>query len=182
MIDVIGVTKGHGFCGVIKRFGVRHMQLKTHRGYRKVGCIGAWHPSRVRWTVARAGQYGFHHRTETNKKIYRIGKGAKYDNTKNNATTQNDLTEKNITPLGGFPHYGVVNDDFVMIKGCCVGPRKRILTLRKSLHTQIKRSALEEIHLKFIDTSSKMGHGRFQTQDEKAKFYGRVKDVKEKSE
>jgi ribosomal protein L3 len=40
-----------------------------------VACIGAWHPSRVQFTVARAGQKGYHHRTEINKKIYRIGKG-----------------------------------------------------------------------------------------------------------
>ncbi|CDY45154.1 BnaA09g14380D [Brassica napus] len=32
----------------------------------------------------------------------------------------------------------------------------------------------EEIKLKFIDTSSNGGHGRFQTAEEKAKFYGRV--------
>jgi len=74
-IDVIGVTKGHGFQGVIKRFGVRHLPRKTHRGHRKVACIGAWHPAHVAWTVARAGQMGFHHRTEMNKKIYRLGVG-----------------------------------------------------------------------------------------------------------
>ena len=34
------------------------------------------------------------------------------------------------------------------------------------------RVALEQINLKFIDTSSKFGHGRFQTPDEKAKFMG----------
>lgn len=56
LLDVIGVTKGKGFAGVIKRWGVRHLQKKSHRGYRKVGCIGAWHPARVAWTVARAGQ------------------------------------------------------------------------------------------------------------------------------
>jgi large subunit ribosomal protein L3e len=39
---------------------------------------------------------------------------------------------------------------------------------------QIKRSALEEINLKFIDTASKMGHGRFQTYEEKAKYFGRA--------
>ena len=33
--------------------------------------------------------------------------------------------------MGGFPHYGEVKQDFVMIKGCCIGPKKRILTLRK---------------------------------------------------
>ncbi|KAI0215971.1 60S ribosomal protein L3 [Massospora cicadina] len=30
------------------------------------------------------------------------------------------LLEKTITPMGGFPHYGVVREDFVMIKGGCV--------------------------------------------------------------
>ena len=32
---------------------------------------------------------------------------------------------------GGFPHYGEVNEDFIMVKGCVVGPKKRVLTLRK---------------------------------------------------
>ena len=63
-IDVLGATKGKGFCGVIKRFGVKKLPRKTHRGLRKVGCIGSWHPSRVQWTIARAGQMGYHHRTE----------------------------------------------------------------------------------------------------------------------
>lgn len=170
-LDVIGVTKGKGYAGTIKRFGVRHLQKKTHRGYRKVGCIGAWHPARVAWSVPRAGQLGYHHRTETNKKIYRVGKGES-GGAKNNATTAADPTDKNITPLGGFPHYGVVRDDFLIIKGCCVGPKKRVLMLRKSLNVHTSKSALEEITLKFIDTSSKMGHGRFQTATEKNGFYG----------
>lgn len=74
MIDTIGATKGHGKEGVITRYGIKRLNRKTHRGRRKVACIGAWHPSRVSFTVARAGQRGYHHRTETNKKIYRIGK------------------------------------------------------------------------------------------------------------
>lgn len=174
LIDVIGVTKGKGFTGVIKRWGVRHLQKKSHRGYRKVGCIGAWHPARVAWTVARAGQSGYFHRTELNKKIYRIGKGER-GGAKNNATTDADITEKNITPMGGFPHYGVVREDFIIIKGCCVGPKKRFLLLRKSMLVQTKRENLEKINLKFIDTSSKMGHGRFQTTIEKQTFYGNLK-------
>ena len=173
-IDLIGVTKGKGYQGVISRWGCAMLQRKTHRGYRKVACIGAWHPARVRWTVSRAGQKGYHHRTEINKKVYRIGKPAKDDKGKLewNASTASDLTEKNITPLGGFPHYGEVNDYFVMIKGCVVGPKKRVITLRKSLVPGTSRSALEEITLKFIDTSSKFGHGRFQTKKEKEKFMG----------
>jgi large subunit ribosomal protein L3e len=171
MIDVIGVTKGHGFEGVTSRWGTRRLPRKTHKGLRKVACIGAWHPSRVSYAVPRAGQDGYHHRTEINKKIYRVGKGED----KKNASTEFDLTEKRITPMGGFPHYGVVDEDFIMVKGCVVGVKKRVLTLRKSLLNHTSRSALEKVQLKFIDTSSKFGHGRFQTADEKKKFMGSTK-------
>jgi large subunit ribosomal protein L3e len=75
--------------------------------------------------------------------------------------------------MGGFPHYGVVNHDYVMIKGCCVGYKSRPLILRHQIHNRTTRSATEKINLKFIDTSSKLGHGKFQTSSEKNKFYGR---------
>jgi len=176
MIDVIGVTQGHGFEGVTTRWGTRRLPRKTHKGLRKVACIGAWHPARVSYTVARAGQHGYYHRTEVNKKIYRLGKG----DDKKNATTEADLTEKRITPMGGFPHYGIVKNDFLLVKGCVVGTKKRVLTLRKSLLTQKSRAAQEKIAegLKFIDTSSKFGHGRFQTSNEKHKFMGVLKREK----
>lgn len=76
-----------------------------------------------------------------------------------------------------------------------MGPKKRVITLRKvreympscslrnsftsfcvmflvlqSLIVNFKRKDREEIELKFIDTSSKFGHGRFQTPSEKANF------------
>jgi len=181
-IDVIGVTKGRGFEGVTHRWGVRKLPRKTHKGLRKVACIGAWHPSRVKYTVPRAGQNGYHHRTEMNKKIYRIGKAiAQADGTviKNNGATEFDLTEKNITPMGGFPHYGVVKNDFLMLKGACVGVKKRVVTLRKSLFPQTNRRAAEKVSLKFIDTSSKFGHGRFQTGEEKKTFLGLLKKDKD---
>ena len=40
---------------------------------------------------------------------------------------------------------------------------------------QTKRAALEEVNLKLIDTTSKMGHGRFQTAEEKKAFMGPLK-------
>jgi len=171
MIDVIGVSKGHGYEGVTARWGVRKLPRKTHKGLRKVACIGAWHPSRVSFTVARAGQDGYHHRTEINKKVYRIGK----KENASNGSTEFDLTKKTITPMGGFPRYGSVNEDFVIVKGCVVGTKKRVLTLRKTLLNQTSRDSQEQIKLKFIDTSSKFGHGRFQTSDEKKKFLGAMK-------
>jgi len=185
MIDIIGVTKGKGFKGVTSRWHCKKLPRKTHKGLRKVACIGAWHPSRVSFTVARAGQKGYHHRTEINKKIYRIGKGTYTKDgkvVKSNATTEYDVTEKSITPMGGFPHYGEVNCDFLMIKGCVVGPKKRVITLRKSLLTQTKRAAMEKISLKFIDTSSKFGHGKFQTPQEKKAFMGPMKKDRVKEE
>jgi large subunit ribosomal protein L3e len=174
MIDLAGVTTGGGFEGVVARFGVTRLQRKTHRGLRKVACIGSWHPSRVQFGVPRAGQDGYHHRTEMNKKIFRIGDAAKGEDGKvnYNASTASDLTEKTITPLGGFPHYGEVNEDYVMVKGSVMGPKKRVITLRKSCVPQTSRTAQEEIELKFIDTSSKFGHGRFQTKKEKDAFFG----------
>ncbi|VDQ12229.1 unnamed protein product [Trichobilharzia regenti] len=172
MIDVIGVTKGKGFKGVTSRWHTKKLPRKTHKGLRKVACIGAWHPARVARSVARAGQKGYFHRTELNKKIYRIGLVPK---PKGNASTDFDLTAKNITPMGGFPHYGEVRNDYVMLKGCCMGPRKRVITLRKTLIPQVKPRSKEKIALKFIDTSSKFGHGRFQTRAEKQAIMGPLK-------
>merc|ERR1711927_127696 len=142
MVDTIGITKGRGYHGVTSRWHTKKLPRKTHRGLRKVACIGSWHPSRVAFSVARAGQHGFHHRTEANKKIYKLGK---VGTESYQCTTGTDPTVKEITPLGGFPHYGVVKNDWLMIKGGVVGTRKRCITLRKSLLEHTSRKSLEEI-------------------------------------
>jgi len=177
-IDTVAVNKGYGFKGVVSRWGVKKLPRKTHKGLRKVACIGAWHPARVSWAVPRAGQKGFHHRTEQNKKIYRVGKAVRSEAGKEvhtNGATDFDLTQKSITPMGGFVRYGEVKEDFLMIKGSIQGPPRRIITLRKSLHVPTTRSALEKVNLKWIDTSSQFGHGKFQTTDEKEKYLGPTK-------
>jgi large subunit ribosomal protein L3e len=171
VVDVIAVTKGHGFEGVTHRWGTKKLPRKTHKGLRKVACIGAWHPSKVMFSVGRAGQStlkcqlriyklssrasadGYHHRTELNKKIYRIGSGAD----ESNASTESDVTKKVITPMGGFPHYGIVKNDYLMLKGSIPGTKKRVITIRKSLMVHTSRRDLEKVQLKFIDTSSKFG-------------------------
>lgn len=55
--------------GVTSRWNTKKLPRKTHKGLRKVACIGAWHPARVGYTIARAGQKGYNHRTEINKKV-----------------------------------------------------------------------------------------------------------------
>merc|ERR1712216_491442 len=170
MIDTIAISKGKGYEGVVTRWGVTKLPRKTHKGLRKVACIGSWHPSRVKFTRATL--------TELNKKVYKIAKGVRGADgkiTQNNATTEFDLTVKGITPLGGFPHYGEVNEDYIMLRGAVPGVKRRLITMRKTLVAQTNRSSLEKIGLKFIDTSSKFGHGRFQTAEEKKKFMGPVK-------
>jgi large subunit ribosomal protein L3e len=188
MIDCIAVTKGHGFQGVTSRWGTKKLPRKTHKGLRKVACIGAWHPSHVQWTVARAGQMGYHHRTSVNHKVYRIGKGKD----EKNAATDFDVVNKTITPyvslsilkpilltcpssMGGFVHYGEVKNDFVLLKGSVPGVKKRVMTLRKSMYVHRTRKALEKVELKWIDTSSKFGHGAYQTPQEKRQFLGTLK-------
>merc|ERR1712193_395740 len=176
MIDTIGITKGRGYHGVTSRWHTKKLPRKTHKGLRKVACIGAWHPSRVAFSVARSGQKGYHHRTEINKKGYRTVDGK---TVKNNAATEVDITDKSINPVGGFVHYGLVKNDFVLIKGGVIGPKKRAITLRKSLLKQTSRAAMENVNLKFIDTTSKMGPGRFQTIEEKKSFMGPLKKDRE---
>jgi len=171
-IDVIAVTKGHGFEGVTHRWGTKKLPRKTHKGLRKVACIGAWHPSKVMFSVARAGQNGYHHRTSMNHKVYRIGQ---LDSINKSGSTEFDIAEKSINPLGSWVRYGNVKNDFVMLKGSCPGPVKRVITLRKALRVHTSRAHLEKVQLKYIDTTSKFGHGKFNTPEEKAAFLGQLK-------
>jgi len=172
MIDVIGLTKGHGFQGVVKRWGVTRLPRKTHKGLRKVACIGSWHPSRVSYTVARAGQMGYFHRVHFNKKVYMLGKSLQTEEGKLAGKTEFDVTDKSINPVGGFPHYGFVTEDFIMIKGPVQGTTKRVVTLRKTIQEKTFRTAKEEVVLKFIDTSSKMGTWKISNFGRKTSIHG----------
>ena len=112
-VDVIGVTKGRGFQGVIKRFGVRELP-KWHKHRKGSRRIGARSPATGSLsTVPQAGQMGFHRRTEYNKWILYLGDSG-YE----------------VTPSGGFPHYGLVRSEYVILQGSVFGPAKRPLVLR----------------------------------------------------
>ncbi|MDV3278504.1 MAG: 50S ribosomal protein L3 [Nitrososphaerales archaeon] len=113
-VDVLGITKGKGFEGPVTRFGVKRKQHKSRKSVRAVGVIGPWHPAAVMYTVARAGQMGFHQRTETGKRILLMGNGK----------------EKPITPAGGFLHFGVVNGDYAVLRGSVPGPASRFVIVR----------------------------------------------------
>jgi large subunit ribosomal protein L3 len=113
-VDVLAITKGKGFQGPVKRWGIKKLPRKTKGGVRQVGSIGPWSPARIMWTVPAAGQMGYHQRTEFNKRILKIG---------------NDGRE--VTPQGGFLRYGPLKSDYVVIAGSIPGPTKRLVHLRQ---------------------------------------------------
>jgi len=117
-IDVIGVTKGKGWQGPVKRFGVKIRGRKQHGKRRHVGTMGSETPRMIKWTVPQAGQMGFFRRTENNKRILKIGERG-----------------DEVTPKSGFTNYGVVKGDYLIIEGSVPGPRKRLIILRAGVRT-----------------------------------------------
>ncbi len=112
-IDTVAVTKGKGFQGPVKRWGIKILPRKSRKTKRGVACIGPWKPPRVLYTVPRAGQMGYHQRTEYNKRIMKIG-----------------AVGSDITPAGGFVRYGVVKGPYILLQGSVPGPKKRLIRLR----------------------------------------------------
>ncbi|MFH0885157.1 MAG: 50S ribosomal protein L3 [Candidatus Micrarchaeota archaeon] len=118
-VDVVSISIGKGWQGAVKRFGVAKQRRKATGKMRHVGTLGQWHPAYVLYTVPQAGQTGYHQRTEMNKRILRIGQ-----------------KPEEINPSSGFPHYGFVRNDFVVVKGSVPGPVKRLIKLRLAVRAK----------------------------------------------
>jgi large subunit ribosomal protein L3 len=116
-VDISSITKGKGWAGTIKRFGTARLFHKATNKVRHVGTLGPFTPGKVLFTVPQAGQLGFNYRTESNKRILKIGAAA-------------DV--KSINPSSGFLHYGNVKNDYIIVKGSVGGPAKRMVRIRKS--------------------------------------------------
>lgn len=116
LLDARGLTKGKGTQGPVKRFGITLRDHKSEKGVRKVGSIGPWHPARITFRVPMAGQTGFQTRLVYNLKVITSGK----------------ISEKDINPKAGFPHYGKLKSAYIVLKGSIPGPQKRQLLLTPS--------------------------------------------------
>ncbi|MEE9406423.1 MAG: 50S ribosomal protein L3 [Candidatus Aenigmarchaeota archaeon] len=129
-IDVQGVTKGKGYQGPVKRFGIKIRPRKHEKKRRHVGCLGPRNVARVLpGKLAMAGQLGFQSRTEYNKRIVRLGTGG-------------------VSAKGGFVNYGVVPGDYILIEGSIPGPKKRLVMLRPGLRANQKdQIQLKEVYL-----------------------------------
>ncbi|MFX1500746.1 MAG: 50S ribosomal protein L3 [Promethearchaeota archaeon] len=136
LVDVIAITKGKGFQGPVKRFGIKILTRKNNKIKRAVACIGPWHPARVLYTVPRAGQLGFHQRTEYHKRIMLIGEN-----------------EEEINPKGGFIKYGKINGDYILILGSIPGSKKRLIRIRKTIRP-IRSFILNTPEITFVSRES----------------------------
>jgi large subunit ribosomal protein L3 len=140
LVDVLGITKGHGVKGPVRRWGIAVMKRKHARTGRKrhVGNLGPWNPHRIRWQVPQLGQTGYHQRTEYNKRILKLGQDA-----------------KDVTPIGGFMHYGKLNNEFLIVKGSIPGPTKRVIRIRPAVRP--KNTPKQAPELLYMSTSTKQG-------------------------
>jgi large subunit ribosomal protein L3 len=116
-IDISAITRGKGVEGPITRFGVKRKQHKSRKSVRALGTLGPISPAVVTYTVPRQGQRGFHQRTEYNKRILIIS----------NSDKDSDFK---INPKGGFEHYGLVKNDYIIVKGSVAGVPKRLIKMR----------------------------------------------------
>jgi len=115
-VDAIAITKGKGWQGPVKRFGLKIRGRKQHGKRRHVGTMGSETPRMIKWTVPQAGQMGFAKRTEYKKRIIKIGEDG-----------------KEITPKSGFTRYGIIKENYIILEGSVPGPRKRLIMLRATV-------------------------------------------------
>lgn len=112
-LDLHGISRGKGFQGPVKRFGVAIRNHKSEKAVRNPGSLGPWKgQTHIMWKVAHAGQMGVHQRTEYNKWLIKIG-----------------TKPEEINPKGGFLRYGFVKNQYVLVKGSVLGPSKRLVRL-----------------------------------------------------
>ena len=112
-VDVAAVSTGKGWQGPVKRWGVTILQAKGRKTKRGIATLGPWNPHHVMYSVARAGQMGYHQRIEYNKRILKIGKDG-----------------KEVSVKGGFIRYGILKGPYIIIEGSIPGTEKRTIKLR----------------------------------------------------
>jgi len=121
-LDIHSVTKGKGFQGAVKRFGIGLKNHKSEKGRRTPGSLGGWKgQAHFMWRVAHAGQTGHHLRTEHNKWLIKIG----------------DKVE-DVNRNGGLHGYGIVKSQYILIKGSIAGPKKRLIRFNYSIRVNRK--------------------------------------------
>ncbi|MBS3114592.1 50S ribosomal protein L3 [Candidatus Woesearchaeota archaeon] len=139
IIDTHSLTKGKGFQGPMKRFGIQLRHHKSEKSRRNPGTLGPWRgQGHVMWRVAHAGKMGYHLRTEYNKWIVKIGNKSDEISTK-----------------GGFLNYGVVKNPYILLKGSVSGAQKRLIRFTDAIRP--KKNVPEAPQITYISAESKQG-------------------------
>lgn len=139
-LDAHAITKGKGYQGPVKRFGVSLRAKKSEKVKRGPGALGSWKAqAHTHYRIAKAGQTGYHQRLDINKWLIHI----------------NDKPE-NINAKGGFKRYGFVKNPYVLIKGSLPGPAKRLIKLTHSFRPR-KNIPKQAPSINYISTSSQLG-------------------------
>ena len=130
VVDLRGLTKGHGFSGPVKRLGIKLKQKKSEKGQRRPGSLGPWHPARVTFRAPMAGQLGMFTRIVYNNKIIDIGKSE--------------------GKLKSIKNYGDVKTDYILVRGSIQGSAKRALLVTKPLRASKKQTKKDFELIKII--------------------------------
>jgi len=123
LVDIRGLTKGKGFSGPVKRFGIKLKQHKSEKGRRRPGSLGPWHPAHVSFRVPMAGQLGMFTRIQQNSKLIFLGK----------------ISDLNINPSSGWKNYGIIRTEYAILSGSIPGTEKRQLLITLPLRATKKQ-------------------------------------------
>ncbi|HKL24260.1 MAG TPA: 50S ribosomal protein L3 [Candidatus Nanoarchaeia archaeon] len=123
LVDLRGITRGKGFQGPLKRFGLSLKSHKSEKGRRRPGSLAPWHPARVTFRTAMAGQMGMHTRIHYNQTLISLGK-------------PQDL-KKGLTGIKG---YGDIKTDYIIVTGSVQGPSKRQVIITSPLRESKKQT------------------------------------------
>ena len=138
-VDVISISKGKGWEGPIKRFGVARQYHKATGKIRHVGTLGPWHPAKVMFGVPQAGHLGFNYRTELNKRVLKVG-------------AEQDAVD--VMPSGGILNYGLLRNEYLLLDGSLPGTAKRLMRIRKAIRHAGKVQAPNVL---YVSRMSKQG-------------------------
>ena len=138
-LDAHSITKGKGFQGPMRRFGITLRHHKSEKSRRNPGSLGSWQAQgQIMWRVAHAGKMGHHLRTEYNKWLVKIG----------------DKTDE-INAKGGFVNYGLVKNQYILIKGSIGGQEKMLIKFTDAVRP--RKEMPEAPQITYTSKESKQG-------------------------
>ena len=141
VLDFHTITTGKGYQGPVKRFGIGLTSHKSEKVRRGPGSLGSWcGQGHMMYRVSHAGQMGYHTRTDYNKWLLNVS----------------DKPEE-VNPKGGFIRYGLVKNDYILIKGSVGGPKKRLVWFNYTIRGS-KKIPKEAPSIEHISQESQQGN------------------------